>query len=116
VARVLICEPHRDISALLELVVRRAGHEPLRWADGGVDLAGVDAAVIEPGEPEGMRLAIRLHDRLTPVIFTSIFPADSATLALEPCAYLVKPFPLYKLEDALSAALQHPHDAAAAAC
>jgi len=29
VARVLICEPHDDILALLELVVRRLGHEPV---------------------------------------------------------------------------------------
>ena len=31
VARVLICEPHDDISALLELVVRRLGHEPVAF-------------------------------------------------------------------------------------
>jgi hypothetical protein len=116
VARVLICEPHGDITALLELVVQRLGHDPVRWSDGGVDLSSVDVAVIEPGEPEGMRLAIRLHDQATPILFTSIFPADEATLALSPTAYLVKPFPLYRLEEALSAALQRPTGATAAAC
>ena len=33
VARILICEPHGDIGALLELVVRRLGHEPVAYDD-----------------------------------------------------------------------------------
>src|SRR3954469_14433335 len=75
VARVLICEPHDDISALLELVVRRLGHQPVRsW--GEVDHAGIDAAVIEPGEGEGMTLARRLKAQNVPVLFTSIYPPD----------------------------------------
>ena len=54
VARVLICEPHDDIGALLELVVRRLGHEPVAYDDGGAaDLSAFDAAVIEPGDERG---------------------------------------------------------------
>src|SRR6476620_8045657 len=100
VARVLICEPHGDISALLELVVRRLGHEPVRH-DGaldGADLASFGAAVIEPGDELGLRLARALRATNVPVLFTSIYPAESEVLALEPVAYLVKPFPLYALE------------------
>jgi CheY-like chemotaxis protein len=107
VARVLICEPHDDITALLELVVRRLGHEPVAYpgagAGGGLDR--VDAAVIEPGEREGLALAQSLRTRSIPVLFTSIYPAESSVLALEPDAYLVKPFPLYALERALEQAL-----------
>jgi DNA-binding response OmpR family regulator len=103
---VLICEPHDDISALLELVVRRLGHEPVVCVTGDVDHIGVDAAVIEPGEPVGLHIARSLRAKNVPVLFTSIYPADSDHLELKPAAYLVKPFPLYALERALEAALE----------
>ena len=105
VARVLICEPHDDITALLELVVRRLGHEPVVCSDPSVEHIGVDAAVIEPGDEQGLRIAHTLKAQGVPVLFTSIYPADDSTLALEPSSYLVKPFPLYALERALEHAL-----------
>ena len=115
-ARVLICEPHDDISALLELVVRRLGHEPVAYVGGDIEHIGVDAAVIEPGETSALQVARSLRGRNVPVLFTSIYPADAAVLELEPAAYLVKPFPLYALERALEAALDvTAHTAAAAA-
>ncbi|HEX4680201.1 MAG TPA: hypothetical protein VH210_13465 [Gaiellaceae bacterium] len=116
-ARVLICEPHDDISALLELVVRRLGHEPVAFLGGDVDHIGVDAAVIEPGEASALQAARSLRARNVPVLFTSIYPPETEALELEPAAYLVKPFPLYALERALEAALSltHARDAAAAA-
>lgn len=104
-ARVLICEPHDDISALLELVVRRLGHEPIAFDGGAVDHIGVDAAVIEPGEASALEVARSLRARDVPVLFTSIYPPDDRMLGLEPAAYLVKPFPLYALERALEQAL-----------
>jgi hypothetical protein len=104
-ARVLICEPHDDISALLELVVRRLGHEPVAFAEGEYDPVDVDAAVIEPGVEAGLRLAKSLRERNVPMLFTSIYPAEPEILELAPAAYLVKPFPLYALECALGAAL-----------
>jgi len=88
VPRVLIFEPHDDIRALFELVTRRLGYEPVAF--GGADTGPVDAAVIEPG------------------------PADHATQALHPSAHLVKPFPLYLLEQALHDAIEAPPQAAAA--
>ena len=104
-ARVLICEPHDDITALLELVVRRLGHEPVAFAGGEVDYLGLDAAVVEPGEEAALRVARSLREKNVPVLFTSIYPPDDELLALEPAAYLVKPFPLYALERALEQAL-----------
>jgi DNA-binding response OmpR family regulator len=109
----LICEPHDDISALLELVVRRLGHEPVACDGDGPE--EVDAAVIEPGDEHGLRLARRLREDGVPVLFTRIYPAENATLELEPAAYLVKPFPLYALERALGAALDTVAAGAAAA-
>src|SRR6476619_5760930 len=63
VARVLICKPPDDISALLELVVRRLGHEPATYDDqaGAADLSAFDAAMIEPGEERGLQLARALR-------------------------------------------------------
>ena len=115
-ARVLICEPHDDISALLELVVRRLGHEPvMHCAEADVDLSSFDAAVVEPGEETGLRLARALRATNVPVLFTSIYPAENDMLALAPAAYLVKPFPLYALERALVSALAGAAQPAAAA-
>jgi CheY-like chemotaxis protein len=114
-ARVLICEPHADISALLELVVRRLGHEPELYAGDEVSHIGIDAAVIEPGEAIGRQLARRLRGQDVPVLFTSIYAADPELTALAPAAYLVKPFPLYALERALELALPTEPAAAPAA-
>jgi DNA-binding response OmpR family regulator len=114
VARILIIEPHADIRALLELVVRRLGHEPVLYGGGEIESIAIDAAVVEPGEGEGLRLAQRIRARGIPVLFTSIFPAGDEALGLQPHAYLVKPFPLYALENALAAALA-PVTATAAA-
>ena len=80
-ARILICEAHDDISALLDLVVRRLGHEPVTYAVGDLP-SHVDAAVIEPGDPDALRLARELRDRDVPVLFTSIYPADDDLLEL----------------------------------
>lgn len=104
-ARILIVEPHADIRALLEHVVRRLGHEPVvaDWHED--ELPGVDAAVIEPGDPQGLPYARRLRELNLPVVFTSIFPAEPEALRLEPAAYFVKPFALIDLETALESAL-----------
>src|SRR5438552_2877296 len=68
VARILIVEPHADIRTLFAHVVRRAGHEPVlveldeTWLD-------VDAAVIEPGDRQGLACARRLRALGRPVVF-----------------------------------------------
>jgi DNA-binding response OmpR family regulator len=89
---------------LLELVVRRLGHDPVTYVE-GESVSRIEAAIIEPGDPNGLRLAQELRDSEVPVLFTSIYPADDGVLDLQPAAYLIKPFPLYALERALAAAL-----------
>ncbi|HEY3920976.1 MAG TPA: hypothetical protein VGL76_02580 [Gaiellaceae bacterium] len=105
-ARILIVEPHADIRALLEHVVRRLGHEPVLadWHD--LEPPAVDAAVIEPGDPQGIPYARALRSQGLPVVFTSIFPAEPDALDLEPAAYFVKPFALNELENVLCSALE----------
>ena len=105
-SRILIVEPHRDIRYLLEVVVARLGHVPVVCEATDEEPADVDAAVIEPAELGALPLAERLRSRGVAVVLTSIFPPEAEALALQPVAYLVKPFPLYALEDALTAALE----------
>ena len=115
-ARILICEPYEDVSALLELVVRRLGHEPVLFEGGDLDRIGVDAAVVEPGDDVALRVARALRIKGVPVLFTSIYPPTDHALALQPVAYLVKPFTIDALERALAEALaptQYPSAAAA---
>jgi DNA-binding response OmpR family regulator len=106
VARILIVEPHADIRSLLELVINRLGHEPVVYNGGSEEPMNVDAAVIEPGEGPGISVARQLRPRGVEVVFISIFPPESEVLDLKPSAYLVKPFPLYALENALTDALE----------
>src|SRR5207237_1957239 len=93
VARILIVEPHADIRSLFEHVVRRAGHEPVLEINGSGP-PDVDAAVIEPGDSQGLAVARLLRGLGRPVVFASIFPAEEETLDLEPAAYFVTPFAL----------------------
>ena len=86
-------------------MVRRLGHEPVPFCGVAVDHIHIDAAVIEPGEADGLRLAQSLRAQDVPVLFTSIYPPSDHLLELGPAAYLVKPFPLYALERALESAL-----------
>ena len=107
VARVLISEPHPDCRALLELVVRRVGHDPL----GQGELAEGDdpgLLILEPASADGLALARRLRRRFEglPIICTSIRPPSAVTETLQPAAYLVKPFRLAELEAALTASLR----------
>src|SRR5579862_6122226 len=111
-ARILIVEPHADIRALLEHVVRRLGHEPVLPNWHLAEPPAVDAAVIEPGDPQGLPYARRLRELGLPVVFTSIFPAEQDALELEPAAYFVKPFSLNELETVLCAALANEHQLA----
>jgi DNA-binding response OmpR family regulator len=105
VARILIVEPHADIRSLLELVINRLGHEPVIYNGGSEEQANIDAAVIEPGEGPGIAVARQLRPQGVEVVFISIFPPELDVLDLKPSAYLVKPFPLYALENALTEAL-----------
>src|SRR5258706_488310 len=105
VARILIVEPHADIRSLLEHVIRRLGHEVVYADVNGGPMPDVDAAVIEPGDVAGMRLARHVRELGRPVVFTSIFPAEREALDLESVAYFVKPYSLHEIEGALASAL-----------
>jgi len=105
VARILIVEPHADLRTLLDLVVRRLGHEPVVLGRGEDDPVDLDAGVIEVGDGSGLLAARRLRERGCPVVLMGVVPAGDEERAIDPAAYLVKPFPLHRLERALSSVL-----------
>jgi len=104
-ARILIVEPNEDVRAPLELLVKGLGLEPVSFSGVSDQLDVADAAIVEPGLGEGLTVAKALRARGVPLVFASIFPADAETRAMQPAAYLVKPFPRHAMENALSNAL-----------
>jgi CheY-like chemotaxis protein len=105
-ARILISEPHPDLRVLLEAIVRRAGHEPVGQGELASD-EPPELMILEPASAEGLAAANRLRSRLgdLPIICTSVLPPSEATQQLGPVAHLLKPFRLFELEAAISAAL-----------
>ncbi len=105
-ARILISEPHPDVRVLLEAVVRRAGHEPVGRGELTID-EKPELMILEPASADGLSAAAGLRRRLEelPIICTSIEPPSNASKALEPVAYLMKPFRLGELEAAIASAL-----------
>jgi CheY-like chemotaxis protein len=106
-ARILIAEKHPAVRRMLELRLEHLGHEPVA-CDGGTAIAEtVDAAVVEPSDPETMwfaRMLRRDHPNL-PIVISSSRGRTLETAGLRPAAHLVKPFALSRLERALDDAL-----------
>jgi CheY-like chemotaxis protein len=110
VARILVCDPHPEVRALLGHVVSRLGHEPVYLADRpGEALPGdVDVILLEPADPRALGAAqvLRLRYEHLPIVCASIYPETANSRRLGPVAYLVKPFPLGELERALTTAVE----------
>jgi CheY-like chemotaxis protein len=105
-AHILISEPHPDLKVLFEAVVRRTGHEPI--GPGELENGDTPAVMIlEPASADGLAAAAGLRRRLEdlPIICASIEPPSVETKALDPVAFLVKPFRLAELEAAIAQAL-----------
>ena len=105
-ARFLIIEPHADIRRLYAAVVRGLGHEPIFFD--GVSPGEPDVILVEPADPESFELALQFHHDYpdAPIICASIYERSLLeTRALQPVAYLLKPFVLVELTGALELAL-----------
>jgi DNA-binding response OmpR family regulator len=108
-ARVLIVDSSPEIRELIARVVARLGHEPvwLGWSPRAIH-PDADLALVEPAFPETLAAAQRLREAQPglPIVCLSIQPKFEAPVgALEPVAYLMKPFALRELEDVLRATL-----------
>ena len=107
-ARVLIAEPSAEIHELLVHIVERLGHEAVSHADlseGGPPAA--DLMLLEPGAGPCFAAARRIRRAwpTTPIVCLSIYPKSAESAALEPAAYLMKPFALGDVERAIQLAL-----------
>ncbi|MHB8469655.1 MAG: response regulator [Gaiellaceae bacterium] len=105
-ATILIVDPDPATRSLLELLLLRLGHRPI----GQRELAEgeePDLMLLEPASRAGMRLALRLRDRLQrlPILCVSIEPPSRETLELGVDGYVMKPFRRTQLERALEHAL-----------
>ena len=102
-ARIAIGEPQDDVRLLIEHVLVRMGHDPV----GRHEADDADALLIEPASPHDLALArhVREQRRELPIVCISIEPASEDALALDPAVYLVKPFTLAGLRDAIERAL-----------
>jgi CheY-like chemotaxis protein len=109
-ARILVCDPHPEVRALLGHVVSRLGHEPVYAGGGPGDVLpeDVDVILLEPADPRALGAAqvLRLRHEHLPIVCASIYPETANSRRLQPVAYLVKPFPLGELERALATAVE----------
>ena len=105
---VLIAEPNEDIQELLEILV---GRRYRTLATDTFELDEVDMAVVDPTGHGGLELTRRLHQEGIPLVLISIYPPSADLLALDPIAYLEKPFTPRDLELALLLAESRVHTA-----
>ena len=105
-ASILISEPNAEVRALLELLVARLGHRPLRAEELEAG-AEPELILLEPASLAGVELAKRLRARLAhlPIVCASILPPGPEVDEIAPVTYLVKPVRLRELETAIAAAL-----------
>jgi DNA-binding response OmpR family regulator len=109
--KVLICEPHAEVRALLSHVVERLGHEavvPNGKPGRAAARVDVDALLLEPADPDALATAegLRARSDELPIVCASIYPESERFEYLRPLAYLLKPFGLADLERALCAAAE----------
>jgi CheY-like chemotaxis protein len=102
----LIIEPDEAIRLLYAEIVRRLGHETAFSAN-GTD-PEPDVVLAEPADPKSFETTLRL--RLArpdlAIVCASVYePVHDEIRVLRPSAYLLKPFRLVELTDALQLAL-----------
>ena len=104
-ARILIAEPYPEVRELLSLIAKRLGHTPV--VRRGEALPDVDLMVAEPAAPGSLELAhaLRAAQPGLPIVVVSFLPQPPTWTALEPAAYVLKPFTVVQLEAAVEGAL-----------
>lgn len=94
--RILVCEPDRDVRALLELSLEKLGHEPVHS-----EFEVVDAIVLEPGCAVAQARLRRFGDDAPPVICVSIHPPEADLAPPQTVDYVMKPVARGRLAAAL---------------
>lgn len=109
--RILISEPHDDVRQLLLRMVSRLGYEPvLMTVPAPEQLTSVDVLMVEPAAPVGavMAQAASIAVPSLPLICASVSapPSELTELGVEFDAFLVKPFTIQQLAEAIEQALR----------
>jgi CheY-like chemotaxis protein len=106
-ARILVAEKHPAVHRLLTLRLEQLGHEPVAWDGDEPPLDTIDAALIEPADPETLAFARSLgrDDPDLPIVISSVRGRTLESASLRPAAHLVKPYGIGRLERALDDAL-----------
>ncbi len=101
----LIIEPHEDIRRLYAAVVRGLGHE-VAFFD-GLPLDNPHVVLVEPAHAESLEAALRLQrdNPGLPIVCASVNGPSRGAQVLRATTYLLKPFSLVELTDALQLAL-----------
>jgi hypothetical protein len=106
VASILIIESAKEMARLYVAVVRGLGHKPI-LPTGCCDLAAVDALLVGPDRLGALAMAARLraHRPDLPIVCASRSGPTREMESLAPMLFLLKPFRLVELTDALEAAV-----------
>jgi CheY-like chemotaxis protein len=109
-ARILISEPNREVSETLERMVWMLGHEAVMVrVPRPQHLTDADLYIVEPSGSLGMVLAhaAKIANPSLPVIASSVDapPPELAELGVVFAAWLLKPYTLEQLRDAIELAL-----------
>ena len=106
-ARILVADKDPAVRRLLEARLDHLGHEPVAWDGETATVHGIDAALVEPTDPETLWFArvLRRDQPHVPIVVSSSRGRTLETASLRPAAHLVKPFALSRLERALDDAL-----------
>lgn len=111
-AKIVVSEPQDEVRELLLRVVARLGHEGVTY-ESERDLSGAGVLLLEPAAAGGADVASAAHACGAAVVCVSIYPPSDETRALEPVAFLHKPFSLVDLEHAIVEALARARPLAA---
>ena len=98
--RILVCEPDRDVRALLELSVAKLGYEAVATAD-----SGIDVVLLEPGCAVARSQLRAFREGIPPVVCLSVHPPEADLAPAETVEYLMKPVARARLGAALRRAL-----------
>jgi DNA-binding response OmpR family regulator len=108
-AKILIIESNEDLERLYAAVVRGLGHEPafLTPATVATVTETVDLVLVEPASAECLEAATKLRASRPglPIVCASLHGRTADIDLLEPLVYLVKPFTLVQLTDAIEAGI-----------
>lgn len=104
---ILIAYPEGAVCELLHIVLDLHGHVSINHDDGGVPESEFDALIVDPVWPTGLACAhdLRRSYPNIPIVCVSIHSPTKEAKELLPVSYLIMPFRLADLDQAVRLAL-----------